>query len=408
MKFFKPKGFTIIEILIVLFVISVLAVILFFAFNTTDIIKRTRDAKRLNDLQAINSAIQALLNQNPEINLGTDNLVYLSLPDSNPNCSSYPNLPPIFSPFSYRCASTSTFRKTDGNGWLPLNFSSSLFSFSSLPIDPLNNGDYFYVYFKQGNKYKLTARMESEAFGYQMINDGGIEPLLYELGNDLSLPTPQSGLVLYLPFEEGTGTITYDLSGYNNNGTLYNFNFTTSSGWVKGKIGWGLAFDGVDDYVSVATSTTLDLRNKDFSVIYWIYRFSTTSNYQRVFSQNEESSTDCTNLNFGISNSDTAYFDIYNCGGTTGLRGTIFLNKNQWWNLVFVNNKSTSINDYVFVNGKLDINGYRDPYQGPPGDIKLSVPWTAYQFYGVIDEVRVYLRSLNNLEAKLIYLYGIK
>jgi len=405
MKFFKPKGFTIIEILIVLVLVSVLATILFFTFNTIDIIKRSRDGKRLNDIQALNSAIQLLLNQNPEINLGIDNVIYLSLPDSNSNCSSYPNLPPIFSPFSYRCSPTSTFRKTDGSGWLPLNFSSSLFSFSSLPIDPLNNSDYFYAYLKRGNKYKLTARMESEAFGYQMINDGGIEPLLYELGNDLNLPTPQSGLVLYLPFEEGTGTITYDLSGYNNHGNLYNFNFTTSSGWVKGKIGWGLAFDGADDYVSIPTSTTLDFKNKNFSVVYWIYRFATTSNYQRIFSQNEESSNTCANLNFGISNSNTAYFDLYNCGGGGG---NIFLDKNKWWNLVFVNNNSNSVNDYVFVNGKIDVNSKANSYQGSLTDVKISVPWTAYKFYGVFDELRVYLKPLNNLEAKLIYLYGIK
>ncbi len=53
----------------------------------------------------------------------------------------------------------------------------------------------------------------------------------------------EEGLVLWLRFEEGKGDIARDSSGYNNDGKIY------GASWVKGKVGGGLQFDGVDDYV---------------------------------------------------------------------------------------------------------------------------------------------------------------
>lgn len=400
----NKKGFTIFEILIVIFLIGVLSAILFFAFNSLDVIKRARDSKRINDLQALNSAIQILINQNPYVFLGEENIIYLSLPDTNSNCSTYlSKLPPLYSPFSYRCVNSNDFRKINGQGWLPLNFSNLLLGISSLPIDPLNNSDYFYAYTKKGNKYKLTARMESENFALMMVNDGGIEPLLYEIGSDLKIPNPQSGLVLYLPFEEGTGTRTYDLSGYNSNGTLYNFNFNSSSGWVKGKSGWGLIFDGVDDYILIPTSTSLDFRNKDFTISVWIFRYNTTTIENRVISQNEGSSSTCSQINFAISSENMFKVDFYNCGYITP---KTFLDKNNWYNLTYSNSNSSSDFDKIFVNGLKENEGILGNYIGNPSSLKLSVDWVLYQYQGIIDELRIYSRKINDLEAKLIYYYA--
>ena len=54
----------------------------------------------------------------------------------------------------------------------------------------------------------------------------------------------RDGLVLELRFDEGYGNITYDTSGNNNHGTLYN-----GPKWVDGIMGKALSFDGVNDYV---------------------------------------------------------------------------------------------------------------------------------------------------------------
>src|ERR1019366_6224378 len=54
-----------------------------------------------------------------------------------------------------------------------------------------------------------------------------------------------------------------------NTGTLNNFNFTASSGWVAGHSGTALLFDGIDDYVSLSSSN-LVLTNQ-FTVAAWVY-----------------------------------------------------------------------------------------------------------------------------------------
>jgi hypothetical protein len=67
----------------------------------------------------------------------------------------------------------------------------------------------------------------------------------------------------YWKFDEGTGTIASDSSGNGNIGTLH------GPQWVNGRISF-LKFDGVNDYVSVPHSSTLDVSGNQISVEYWM------------------------------------------------------------------------------------------------------------------------------------------
>jgi len=84
------------------------------------------------------------------------------------------------------------------------------------------------------------------------------------------LPVP----IMHLPFEEGIGTSTADVSGNGHDGTLIN-----GPSWNNGHIGNGLDFDGINDYVSV---NDFDYRNSgasgEFSVGFW---FRNIDNSQR-------------------------------------------------------------------------------------------------------------------------------
>jgi hypothetical protein len=73
------------------------------------------------------------------------------------------------------------------------------------------------------------------------------------------------GLVGYWKFDEGEGTIALGSSGYGNNGTLLN-----GPTWVDGRYGKALSFDGVNDYVEVTQSSSLDIANS-VSVTAWVY-----------------------------------------------------------------------------------------------------------------------------------------
>jgi len=59
--------------------------------------------------------------------------------------------------------------------------------------------------------------------------------------------------VLYLPFDWDDGSYARDRSGYNNSGTIY------GAARVGGKIGMALSHDGVDDYVNIPHSSSINL-----------------------------------------------------------------------------------------------------------------------------------------------------
>jgi len=71
------------------------------------------------------------------------------------------------------------------------------------------------------------------------------------------------GLVGYWTFDEGGGGTAHDSSGYGNDGTL------SGAGWIVGLSGTALAFDGIDDYVQVSDSASLDLTSA-FTIEVWV------------------------------------------------------------------------------------------------------------------------------------------
>jgi hypothetical protein len=71
-------------------------------------------------------------------------------------------------------------------------------------------------------------------------------------------------------FDEGTGITAYDSSGNANHGTVYG-----GAMWTDGKAGKALEFDGVDDYVGVPDSNSLDITGK-ITVEAWIYPHTVT------------------------------------------------------------------------------------------------------------------------------------
>jgi len=61
--------------------------------------------------------------------------------------------------------------------------------------------------------------------------------------------------VLYLPMNEGAGSVVYDHSRYGNNGQIIGAN------WTQGKFGKALSFDGIDDYCYDEATEVLTLRD---------------------------------------------------------------------------------------------------------------------------------------------------
>ena len=195
------RGFTLIELIIVIGIIGILATITVLALNPSETQRQARDAVRLAELRLINIGLSIYATDNDNPFLGNPMTVYLSLPDDQSDCGTYladlPELPTSTGSWGYSCVSEDNLRSIDGTGWLPIDFSSIKSSpFSSLPIDSINDAGrglyYSYIYDSVSGTWELNAKMESEAF---MVSgnkdaestDGGDTAVLYESGSALDL-----------------------------------------------------------------------------------------------------------------------------------------------------------------------------------------------------------------------------
>jgi prepilin-type N-terminal cleavage/methylation domain-containing protein len=163
----RPKtGFTLIELLVVIAIIAILSVVIILTLNPAELLKQARDSTRMSDISALKSALLLYLSEGGS--LGTSGVSYLSVPDSNSNCSGL-SLPAG----SWGCANSSNYRKVDGTGWIPVNFGSlSIKSpLSALPVDPQNGvSTSHYTYSTDGSGFLVTAAPESSKYGSTQSN----------------------------------------------------------------------------------------------------------------------------------------------------------------------------------------------------------------------------------------------
>lgn len=210
-----------IELLVVIGILAILAAIIVLALNPIELLRQARDSRRLSELRSIKQAISLALVLNPNLFVGTSTYVYISLPDNDGNglCNEYSTLPPLASPWQYACVASSTFRKVNGTGWIPINFQNlSMVPLDALPVDPINVADSRCLYYRYVSNRELDAKMESSKYGYggsQDVEsvDGGDEFTIYETGFDLKTAPSGSCLVKLLtpPGEIVSFTISSDV-----------------------------------------------------------------------------------------------------------------------------------------------------------------------------------------------------
>jgi prepilin-type N-terminal cleavage/methylation domain-containing protein len=165
-----PKaGFTLIELLIVIGVLAILATVVVLVLNPTEMFKQARDSQRLSETDALNQAI-LLYQTNGGTNLGDKTKIYISIATSSLDCGynstgNSLNLPNP-TPRTYQCTPSSTYRKIDGFGWVPINFTNlSIQSpLTILPIDPVNTVANGYYYTYAPGSWELTTAMESAKY----------------------------------------------------------------------------------------------------------------------------------------------------------------------------------------------------------------------------------------------------
>jgi hypothetical protein len=240
-----------------------------------------------------------------------------------------------------------------------------------------------------------------------MANDGGFEPTLYEVGSDLFIPSPHSGLVGYWSFDEGTGTIAYDLSGYGNNGTLLDASSTNADGntppqWTTGKVGKALIFDGVDDYVRILNTSSLQITS-DLTILFWMKPTNISKGRQNPLGKAYGGE-----YMFTLETNGNMSFYQGSCGGNCSPYG---YNSNAPYGM--------SNNNFYFVGIRRKISTqrmdfFKDGVKIPDGSYSWVNPSISTRnlqigseyagFYqGFIDEIRIYNRALSDSEIKVLY-----
>jgi len=199
------------------------------------------------------------------------------------------------------------------------------------------------------------------------------------------------GLVGYWRFDEGGGAVANDSSGYGNDGTVYVYNQSMAN-WTTGKFGNALQFDGIDDYVSVPSSASLNLQK--FTISAWVFTHNSISLAEVVRKQSGAS----TNYYLLTENNkfEVAYTSSTNWNLT---QGTTTPTADIWYHVIGVFDGSSQI---IYVNGvQENISSANTMPDTNSGNVVIGgTPLGNRPWNGTIDEVKIYNRALNATEVQ--------
>lgn len=216
MKKNKNKGFTLLELLIVIAIIAILSVALVIVLNPAETLRKARDAQRISDLSTLKTAIGLYMTSATSPTLGNSGAnttcktepstawgsggsfkIWYSLPSS----SAITDVTLDGSTSTTPANQVATPSLTSGSGWIPVNFDSLTGGspISNIPIDPVNTISslsavastdlvYRYACSQTPLAFEIDAQLESTAYTStddKRASDGGNSANYYETGTNL-------------------------------------------------------------------------------------------------------------------------------------------------------------------------------------------------------------------------------
>lgn len=214
-------------------------------------------------------------------------------------------------------------------------------------------------------------------------------PLHLEPLEDRCLPA--AGLVLALGLDDGAGLTVADASGLGNAGTL------TGPAWTAaGKFGGALAFDGVNDWVTVNDSDSLDLTS-GMTLEAWV-KPASLGGYNSVLVKESSNAVGLAYQLYANNGYPQPAAYIYTASDRM-VAGTTALALDAWSHLAVTYDGAML---RLYVGGvQVAARAEADPVAATTNPLRIGgdAPFGEY-FHGLIDEVRVYNRALSPAEIQ--------
>ena len=211
---------------------------------------------------------------------------------------------------------------------------------------------------------------------------------------------PQSGLLVHLALDEGTGTNATDSSGNGSNGALQN-----GPTWTTGVSGSALNFDGVNDTLYVGNWGGLTSITNAVTVAAWVYRNANQSGFVTVASR-QVGTTYYEHFYLGFENGNYRWLVNTSSGySNVALGGAAPLG--QWVHLVGTYDGSTV---KLYANG---VQQFSTPHSGTFASDTTGITFGVNHndasrapneaFNGKLDEVNVYSYALTAQQVQQLY-----
>ncbi|MBU6141765.1 prepilin-type N-terminal cleavage/methylation domain-containing protein [Patescibacteria group bacterium] len=184
------KGFTLLELIIVIGIIAILGTVSVLVLNPAQLFAQARDTTRISDLASVSSAIGLYLSSVSSPNLGASSFTCGTNFGSSYSGATGKFLTAVGAEAHGGVASTT------GTGWVAVDFTQITGGspLSVLPKDPTNSATYNYQYScnSTNQTYELDAKMESTRYSQggsddKESTDGGDVANEYETGSSLTL-----------------------------------------------------------------------------------------------------------------------------------------------------------------------------------------------------------------------------
>ncbi len=231
-----------------------------------------------------------------------------------------------------------------------------------------------------------------------MAFDGGIDEVrVYnralmpaEVAEVFTLTPPViDELVGYWSFDQGSGAVANDSSGYNDNGAIY------GASWTSGKVWSALNFDGLDDYVDCGNDARLDPTH-GATVEAWV-KFNQLPSAAGHIMEIAARSGGGTDLDLQIETDNR--FKFFIGPGTVAVSNTV-AEAGRWYHIAGTYEASSYVK--IYVDGVLEKTTSTSIIRNTNNNdfcIGQSGYWPGRFLNGTLDEVKIYSRALTDAEV---------